>query len=99
MSTLACRTLGLMKSTIREVLGNPETWPNYREGGWGMPLLRGATVVAALEVEPDQLRLAIETNGQLVHSTFLIEDRDVRHRLLEILQPGVLLEDSLNHPL
>ena len=33
------------------------------------------------------------------HSTFVIANRDVRHRLLEILQPGVLLEDTLNHSL
>jgi len=64
-----------------------------------MPLLRGATIVGAREAEPDELRIVIDARGQILHSTFVIPDRDVRHRLLEILQPGVLLEDSLNHAL
>ena len=64
-----------------------------------MPLLRGATIVSAREAEPDELRIAIDARGQIIHSTFVIADRDVRHRLLEILQPGVLLEDSLDHVL
>jgi len=64
-----------------------------------MPLLRGATIVGAREAEPDELRIVIDARGQILHSTFVIADRDVRDRLLEILQPGVLLEDSLNHAL
>jgi hypothetical protein len=62
-----------------------------------MPLLRGATLVGAREVEPDELRIVIETRGKVLHSTFVIEDRDVRQRLLEILRPGLSLEDILNH--
>lgn len=89
----------MMTRIIRDVLGEPESWPNYRAGGWGMPLLRGATIVGAREAEPDELRIVIDARGQILHSTFVIADRDVRHRLLEILQPGVLLEDSLNHAL
>jgi hypothetical protein len=60
-----------------------------------MPLLRGATVVSAHEAEPDELRLAIEARGQILHSTFIIQDRDMRHRLLETLQPGAELEACL----
>jgi hypothetical protein len=89
--------LELMKRTIRDVLGDPQSWPNYRNGAWGRPLLQGATIVSASEAEPDELRVAIEADGQMMHSTFVITDRDVRHRLLEILQPGILLDDSLNH--
>ena len=62
-----------------------------------MPLLRGATIVGAREAEPDELRVVIDARGQVLSSTFVISDRDVRQRLLEILQPGVLLEASLNH--
>ena len=64
-----------------------------------MPLLRGATIVGAREADPDELRLVVDVRGQLLHSTFVIPDRDVRHRLLEILQPGARLEDALKHPL
>ena len=88
-----------MTRKIRDVLGEPESWPNYRNGAWGRPLLRGATIVSASEAEPDELRLAIEARGQMMHSTFVIADRDVRHRLLELLQPGMILEDTLNHSL
>ena len=49
-----------------------------------MQLLRGATIVAAQEVEPDALSVVIDARGQLLQSTFVIEDRNVRQRLLEI---------------
>ncbi len=88
-----------MKKTIRDVLGAPETWQNYLNGESRMPLLRGAIVVGAREAEPDELRLAIEARGQMLHSTFVIADRDVRHRLLEILQPGLELADCLDQVL
>jgi hypothetical protein len=88
-----------MPRTIRDVLGDPESWPNYRNGVWGRPVVRGATIVNASEAEPDEVRVTIEADGQMMHSNFVIADRDVRYRILEILQPGVLLEDSLNHAL
>lgn len=91
--------LASMGKTVRDVLGDPKSWPDYRLGGTNMPLLRGATIVAARESEPDELRLVIDARGHILHSTFVIADRDLRHRLLEILQPGVSLEDSLNHVL
>lgn len=85
-----------MKKTVRDVLGDPASWPDYQLGGTDMPLLRGATIVAARESEPDEIRIVIETRGQVLHSTFVIEDRDERQRLLEILQPGLTLEDALD---
>lgn len=86
-----------MAQTVRDVIGDAASWPDYREGGTRMPLLRGATIVGAREAEPDELRLVIDARGHVLHSIFVIADRDVRHRLLEILQPGILLEDGLNH--
>ena len=35
----------------------------------------------------------------MVHSTFVIADRDDRHRLLEILQPGLDLKACLDQAL
>ena len=64
-----------------------------------MPLLRGATIVRAREAEPEEIRLVIDARGETLHSTFVIADRDVRHWVLEILQPGVLLKIVLNLPL
>jgi hypothetical protein len=86
-----------MTKTIRDVLGDPGSWPNYRGGGFGMPLLRGATIVSAVEAEPDELRIAVGARGKIMHSTFVIADRDERQRVLEILQPGLQLADCLDH--
>jgi hypothetical protein len=88
-----------MGRTIRDVLGDPESWPNYRNGAWGRPVLRGATIVNASEAEPDELRLAIEASGQMMHSVFIVANPDERHRLLEMLQPGLHLADCLDHAL
>ena len=88
-----------MTRTVLDVLGDPESWPNYRQGGMLMPLLRGALIVSAREAEPDELRMIIEARGQLLHSTFVIADRDDRQRLLEILQPGTKLMDCLSQSL
>jgi len=88
-----------MTKTVRDVLGDPETWPNHRNGVWGRPVLRGATIVNAGEGEPDEVRVTIEADGQMMHSNFVIADRDVRHRLLEILQPATILEDCLKQTL
>ena len=88
-----------MPQTVRDVLGDPRSWPDYCTGGMGMPLLRGATIVGAREFEPDEIRIVIDAHGQILHSTFFISDRDVRQSLLRVLRPGVRLEDCLNQPL
>ena len=88
-----------MNKTVRDVIGDPASWSDFRLGGTRMPLLRGATIVGAREVEPDELRLVIDARGQVLRSTFVIADRDVRQRLLEIFKPGLLLDDGLNQSL
>jgi hypothetical protein len=88
-----------MARTVRDVLGDPESWSNYRNGAWGRPQLHGATIVSATEAESDELQLAIEADGQMMHSTFVTADRAERHRLLEILQPGLRLTDCLDQML
>lgn len=61
-----------------------------------MQLLRGATIVAAQKFEPDGLNVVIDARGQLLRSTFILADGDVRKRLLEILQPGLMMLDCLD---
>ena len=85
-----------MTSTVLDVLGDPESWPSNRQGGMLMQLLRGATIVAAQEIEPDGLNVVIDARGQLLRSTFVLADVDVRKRLLEILQPGLMMLDCLD---
>jgi hypothetical protein len=88
-----------MPKTVRDVIGDPASWSNYRESGMSMPILRGATVVGTRESEPDELKIVIDARGRSLHSTFVIADRDVRERLIEILRPGLLLEDALKQSL
>ena len=88
-----------MAKTVRDVIGDPETWSNYGAGGMGMPLFRGATIVGTRESEPDELKVVIDARGRSLHSTFVIADRDVRQRLIEILKPGLLLEDAMSQSL
>ena len=88
-----------MAKTVRDVIGDPASWSNYRQGGMSMPILRGATIVGTRESEPDELKVVIDARGRSLHSTFVIADRDVRQRLIDILKPGLLLEDCLTQPL
>jgi len=88
-----------MAKTVRDIIGDPSSWSNYQEGGMAMPLLRGATVIGTRESEPDELRVVIDARGRALHSTFVIADRDVRQRIIEILKPGLLLDECLNQPL
>jgi hypothetical protein len=86
----------VMEKTIRDVLGDPESCPNCRNGMCGRPVLNGATIVNAGETEPDEVRVTIEAQGQMMHSNFAVADPEVRHRVLEILRPGLELEDCLD---
>ncbi len=85
--------------TVRDVIGDPATWPNYRYGGSRMPNLRGAKIVSVRPVDPDELQVSIAAHGQTLASTFVIEDRDVRIRVLALLVPGTDLTAALDQKL
>jgi hypothetical protein len=85
--------------TVRDVLGDPESWPNYRYGGTRMPLLRGAKIVSVRPVDPDELQVTIEAHGQRVASTFVLGDRDLRLRVQALLVPGTELAAALDQKL
>ena len=85
--------------TVRDVIGDPATWPNYRYGGSRMPNLRGAKIVSVRPVDPDELQVSIAAHGQTLASTFVIEDRDVRVRVLALLVPGTDLTAALDQKL
>lgn len=85
--------------TVRDVIGDPESWPNYRYGGSRMPQLRGAKIVSVRPVDPDELQVTIEAHGQTLASTFVVEDRDVRLRVLALLEPGRELTAALDQEL
>ena len=85
--------------TVRDAIGDPESWPNYRYGGARMPNLRGAKIKSVLPVDPDELQLTIEVHGQILASTFVIEDRDLRLRVFALLVPGSELTAALDQEL
>ena len=85
--------------TVRDVIGDPETWPNYRYGGTGMPQLRGAKITWVRPVDPDELQVTIEAHGQKMASTFVIEDRDLRLRVQALLVPGTDVAAALDQEL
>ena len=85
--------------TVRDAIGDPESWPNYRYGGSRMPTLRGAKIVSVRPVDPDELQVTIEAHGQTLASTFVLEDRDLRLRVLALLVPGVELAAALDREL
>lgn len=85
--------------TVRDVIGDPESWPNYRYGGTRMPQLRGAKIRSVRPVDPDELQVTIEAHGQTLASTFVLEDRDLRLRVLALLVPGAELAVVLDQEL
>jgi len=85
--------------TVRDVLGDPQSWPNYRYGGARMPQLRGAKIRSVRPVDPDELQVTIEVHGQSLASTFVLEDRDLRLRVLDLLVPGTELAVALDQEL
>ena len=89
----------MARRTVRDVIGNPESWPNYRYGGSRMPVLRGAKIKNVRPVDPDELQVTIEAHGQTLASTFVVEDRDVRLRVQSLLVPGAELTSVLDQEL
>jgi hypothetical protein len=85
--------------TVRDVIGDPESWPNYRYGGARMPQMRGAKIRSVRPVDPDELQVTIEVHGQTLASTFVLEDRDLRLRVLALLVPGAELAVALDQEL
>lgn len=85
--------------TLRDVIGDPASWPNYRYGGSRMPQLRGAKIRSVRPVDPDELQVTIEAHGQTMASTFVLEDRDLRLRVQALLVPGAELTSALDQEL
>ena len=64
-----------------------------------MPPLRGAKIRSVGPVDPDELQITIEAHGQTLASTFVLEDRDLRLRVLALLVPGAELAVVLDQEL
>ena len=82
--------------TVRDVLGEPESWSNYMRGDWH----RDANMVGAKISEVVTLgkEIAVHTRGAPggdIFSVFVIEDQDLRERTVRALRPGVEVHEAV----
>ena len=82
--------------TVRDVIGEPESWPNFMY--WECKKsqdMRGATIT---EVFASGDQLAIQTKGAVcgdTFSTFVIEDKALRDRVIRILRPALSVHEAV----
>jgi len=76
--------------TVRDVIGDPEFWPNFMQSEpQGPPDMRGAMITDVF-VSGDQI--AIQTKGAdcgQTFSMFVVEDGELRDRLTRVLRPAL----------
>jgi len=81
---------------VSDVIGNPESWPNYLHSGWlGPPDMRGAVIT---DVISSGNQIAIRTEGAAcgdTFSVFVIEDQNLRERTLLALRPGTKVHEAV----
>jgi len=77
--------------TIRDVLGEPESWPNT------MPVGGDAVIVEVIASDDfDQLVIETRTNGGgTTYSAFELRAAELRRALVRVLQPGTTLRDAM----
>lgn len=82
--------------TVRDVIGEPESWPNFMRIEWQRPQdMRGATIS---EVFASGDQLAIQTKGAVCGatlSTFTVNDEELRDRLMHILKPDLSVYEAV----
>jgi hypothetical protein len=82
--------------TVRDVLGEPESWPNSMNGDCrGIPNMQGATIS---DVIASGNEVAVHTQGGVdgpTFSVFVIEDEDLRARMLRALRPGAPVHEAV----
>jgi len=82
--------------TVRDVLGEPESWPNSMNvDGQQIPNMNGATI---WDVIASGNELAVQTKGAAcgpTFSVFIIEDPDLRERTVRALKLGAPVSEVL----
>lgn len=86
--------------TVRDVLGEPESWPNSMNGDWqGIPNMKGATIWDVIAAGNE---VAVQTKGAVCGPTFtvfIIEDRNLRERTVRALKLGAPVREALAAPI
>jgi hypothetical protein len=79
-----------IRTTIGDVLGLPNTWPDFSFSGTSMQADMGGAWISEIVVSEDGL--AISTRGAAsgpTYSEFRIEDRDLKRRAARVLKTGM----------
>ena len=75
---------------VRDVLGEPDSWPNFMHEEWQQAQdMRGA-IITVVFAAGDQI--AVQTKGAIcgeTFSTFVVEEQEVRDRIMQILRPDL----------
>ena len=82
--------------TVRDVLGEPESWPNAMNGDWqGIPNMEGAKIWDVIATGNE---VAVHTQGAVcgpTFSVFLIENQELRERTVRALKLGMPVSEAL----
>jgi len=82
--------------TVRDVLGEPESWPNSMNGdSHGILDMRGATISDVISSGDE---IAVHTQGGAdgpTFSVFVIEDENLRTQMLRALRPGAPVQEAV----
>ena len=78
------------RTTIGDVLGLPNTWPDFSFSGTSMQADMSGAWISEVVVSTDGI--AISTRGAAsgpTHSVFRIENRDLKRRAARVLRTGM----------
>ncbi len=78
------------RTTIGDILGLPNTWPDFSYSGTSMQADVGGAWISEVVVSTDGL--AISTRGAAsgpTYSVFRVEDRDLKRRAARVLRTGM----------
>ena len=84
------------RRTVRDVLGDPESWPNVTAGFPGIPIPLEAVIVQVVVMGAE---LMIITNGGSAVptvSTFVISDPVLLDALVDVLTPGLKVREVVS---
>jgi len=79
-----------VRMTLADVIGMPNTWPNYAWRNEGKPVdMRGARISEVAASNDEILIATVGSVGGRTYSVFQIEDRKLLKRAMKVLKAGL----------
>jgi hypothetical protein len=79
-----------IRMTLADVIGMPNTWPNYTWKNEGRCVDMHGARIAEVAASHDELLIAtVGSNGGRTYSVFQIEDRKILRRAMKVLKVGL----------